>query len=454
MNELDRGVEALKAGHVGKAREIFERECFDHADSAAAGYLSMMYFKGILPADRDTAIAAARLLWAATRDERPSAAHRLGTQYLSSRDLQVRAEGRRLVQKAQEADYPYAHCVMGILHWQEKAYKQAADDFRRYPQIRQDRKALPMYADTLEKLGRALEAADLYGVMWDSFHQDGAADKARDLYLQAGRPDQALAYAGSGTKGLDAEQLLKLAAACRTASDRKRALDYYRQALDRGVRCRFQIASLLRELGQLREAYETDCAGVQEGETRCGAGVFRYLLTHAEDADVQREWPEDRVDSLALLVENGSLREDIEDIRPALGVRLAEIYFEGRGVARSLRDSARCASWAPNDPKSLFYMGYAADQNQYPLLSREEGVQYIQEAADRGVPEALVDIGDRWERSDMIPRAIVCYQTAYGKGYKPAAIRIGDLYRDGKVGLILGRIPDRKTAQEWYDRGR
>ena len=93
MTIVERGIAELKAGHREEAEKLFAEGCFLGGDSVAAGYLSMIYFDEKVTNRTEESVSVARLLWAMTQDERPSAAHRLGVQYLSSGSV---LSGRRL----------------------------------------------------------------------------------------------------------------------------------------------------------------------------------------------------------------------------------------------------------------------------------------------------------------------------------------------------------------------
>ncbi len=70
------------------------------------------------------------------------------------------------------------------------------------------------------------------------------------------------------------------------------------------------------------------------------------------------------------------------------------------------------------------------------MISQAEGVEYIQRAAESGLPEAQLQLGNMYASGDIVEQndaeAATLYLLAASAGNTEAQVLLGSCYRDGK----------------------
>jgi uncharacterized protein len=188
--------------------------------------------------------------------------------------------------------------------------------------------------------------------------------------------------------------------------DMKKALDYYRQAADLGL-----------------EKAQLNCALTLQ-EMRGNAEAVKYFTMAANQGNVvcQRELGQ-------MLIKGSNIDQDVE---------------QGLHYLRKAASSGDAQA-------ALFLADCFA--GVYPGVERnpEQMVDYLWQAANRNVPEALAKIGFCYEEGIGLPKdttiAVRWYQRAVERGYHQALINLAECYSVGK-----GVRQDAKQAFTLYQR--
>lgn len=78
-------------------------------------------------------------------------------------------------------------------------------------------------------------------------------------------------------------------------------------------------------------------------------------------------------------------------------------------------------------PKALNYYGYMKNQGKYVPYDRSEAIKYWQMAAEKGNENAMFHLGNYYEETLQINKAIECYKMAADKGHVQARNRLNKI---------------------------
>ena len=459
MTIVERGIAELKAGHREEAEKLFAEGCFLGGDSVAAGYLSMIYFDEKVTNRTEESVSVARLLWAMTQDERPSAAHRLGVQYLSSGKSDVRKKGADLVRKADAQNYPNACCVSGILYYQAGDYDRAASSFSRYPRIMTDKKPLKLYAECLEKKSTPeyIKAAECYKEYAEKFDDPEALIKASDLFCYNGEYEKGVECLIRVPGDKTPEQYERIGEyylyTGTTDEELRKAYQYLHFAEQNGCGNDSFLGMIEEKFGRVREAYAYYCRAWENGSfDTCSELLLLILRTRKSDPAIDKEWPEERLVKLILDAQNvsESSRRKLEnsDLYPEIAGILARAYYEGIYVPRDKAKTCEYAGKGPDNPVCIYYFGMIIIDGILSDTNPEDGINYINQAAMSGYSEALYTMGGFYADDQNWTKALDFYMRAYSAGCKKAAAQIATMYEEGYVGTVLG-MPNKRKAMSW-----
>ena len=463
MGSVADGIVELNAGRIKKAEALFARGCFLEGDSEAAGYLSMLYYDEKITRRTEESVSAARLLWAMTKEERSSASHRLGYQYLTSPRKDVRKKGAELIRNAERQGYANAYCLSGILYYQEKDYDKAVTSLSKYPNIDKDKEPMKMYAESLEKkthpdLARAAVYYEKYGKLTGD---DKAFRKASELYYNSDDFDGGirclLQITGEKTPSEYGKLGSHFAYAGRTEAELKRAEEYLRIAFSKGYHDNTGMATLCKKLGREKEACRYYLSALKDGVTSVQTELLPLLMKlRKSDPEIAGEWPEERIVRLALDIEANFGTEAIEesDYSEELHVLLARAFFKGAGVARNSAKAFEYARKEPDNPACMYYLGMIAMEGLSVGISPDDAINLIHLSSVNGFPEAIMTMGDFYNSQKEWTKALDLYMRAYSAGCKPAAGRIADMYEEGYIGKTVFGMPNRRVAKDWRNKSK
>ena len=498
MNFTQEGIRAITAGNFSKAFKTLSDGFFLHGETQAGCYLAQMFYDTRITPRTEKSLMKAMILWHMTKEEVPSSRHKMGVTLFGSKIGTVKDSGLNEIKNAAREGYPVAHCVLGVLDFEQGLYDSAVEHFRFYTGIEKDEKALYRYGKALmlqsspdyvradvaltacvrnfdnEEAMRDLvelyskpdflnsekymyyltelerrglgEAAYQFGMNYYFGHDWQPAfpeekDHQKAYYYLSKTLDMRIREGDKINLGKLAFMLgIMLGDGDGCGKDVERALAYLNEAEKMGVSFPMKKVPLYLEQGDFVSAMEELLKAEKRGDEVPMNMLLKLQFALRGTAGVTEE----TIMQTALRLEEAYLSGREQNLVSSPAAYLGMMYYQGEGVEKDCEKAERYLSMS-DDERAYCTYGIMVLQGECPGKIPKDCIPYFQKAIELGDKSAKFLLGIAYRSIGMNANAVAVLTEAYQEGERGAAKIISDMYLCGEV----TGYKNKKMAKEW-----